>query len=263
MSNPVTEYPRVPFQRERFEPDEMLRRGVEARDRFEARRSVRDFSSEPVPKRLIELAIEAGSTAPSGAHRQPWRFVAISDSALKSKIREAAEVEERESYIGGRMPDEWLEALAPLGTDWRKPHLEDAPWVVVVFAELFGVRDDGSKRKNYYVKESVGIACGLFIAALEEMGLVTLTHTPSPMEFLREILGRPKNEKPFIVFPVGYPADDATVPDLARKSLDEVALWFTEEDGAHARQADSQTADSQDVGFKETTSSASSDEIPR
>ncbi len=207
----------------------MLTKAEGVRDRLEARRSVRDFSTDPVPRRLIELAIEAASTAPSGAHRQPWRFVAISDPEMKAKIREAAEVEERESYLGGRMPPEWLEALAPIGTDWQKPHLEDAPWVVVVFAELWGVNDDGSKRKNYYVKESVGIACGFFIAALEEMGLVTLTHTPSPMEFLRQILERPKNEKPFIVFPVGFPAADATVPDLARKSLDDVAIWVESE----------------------------------
>jgi len=221
-------YPRVPLEFERWDPAEMVARGERVLRRFEARRSVRDFSTEQVPRRLIELAIEAASTAPSGAHRQPWRFVAISDPATKLRIREAAEVEERQSYLGGRMPEEWLEALAPLGTDWRKPHLVDAPWVVVVFAELFGRGADGSKRKNYYVKESVGLACGLFIAALQEMGLVTLTHTPSPMEFLREILGRPKNEKPFIVFPVGYPAPGATVPDLQRKPLDQVALWIEE-----------------------------------
>lgn len=225
----MSDFPRIPFRRERCDTDQMLTKAEAVRDRLEARRSVRDFSTDPVPRRLIELAIEAASTAPSGAHRQPWRFVAISDPKMKAKIREAAEVEERESYLGGRMPPEWLEALAPIGTDWQKPHLEDAPWVVVVFAELWGVNDDGSKRKNYYVKESVGIACGFFIAALEEMGLVTLTHTPSPMEFLRQILERPKNEKPFIVFPVGFPAADATVPDLARKSLDDVAIWVESE----------------------------------
>lgn len=219
-------HPRIPLQYERLEPGQMLEGAQSALARFQARRSVREFSSEAVPRRLIELAIEAASTAPSGAHRQPWRFVAISDPDTKQKIREAAEVEERKSYLDGRMPDEWLEALAPLGTDWRKPHLVDAPWLVVVFAELFAYNEDGSKRKNYYVKESVGLACGLFIAALQEMGLVTLTHTPSPMEFLRNILGRPKNEKPFIVFPVGYPAKDATVPDLTRKPLDEVAIWI-------------------------------------
>ena len=220
-------YPRIPLAYQRLEESEMRSGAQAAVQRFTARRSVREFSTDAVPRELIELAIEAASTAPSGAHRQPWRFVAVSDPSIKQKIREAAEIEERKSYLDGRMPDEWLEALAPLGTDWRKPHLVDAPWVVVVFAEMYGINKDGSKRKNYYVKESVGLACGLFIAALQEMGLVTLTHTPSPMEFLREILGRPKNEKPFIVFPVGYPADNATVPDLKRKPLDEVALWFT------------------------------------
>lgn len=226
-----TTYDPIPYRPQRIAEEEMLRRAEAVRDRLERRRTVRDFSTDPVPRRLIELAIEAASTAPSGAHRQPWRFVAISDPATKARIREAAEAEERQSYLGGRMPQEWLDALAPIGTDWQKPHLEDAPWIVVVFAELFGVRDDGSKRKNYYVKESVGLACGFFIEALHEMGLATLTHTPSPMEFLREILGRPTNEKPFILFPVGFPAQDATVPNLRRKSLDEVAIWVeTEED---------------------------------
>lgn len=196
-------------------------------EQVDARRSVRDYSTKPVPRELIEAAIRAASTAPSGAHRQPWTFVAISDPELKSRIREAAEKEEKISYLDGRMPHEWLEALAPIGTDWQKPHLEDAPWLVVVFAELHGLNEDGSKRKNYYVKESVGIACGLFIAALHDMGLATLTHTPSPMAFLAEILERPAREKAFIVFPVGYPADDATVPDLERKSLEEVSVFLT------------------------------------
>ena len=225
-----TPYDPIPYRPERIPEQEMRRRAEAVRARLEQRRTVRDFSTDPVPRRLIELAIEAASTAPSGAHRQPWRFVAISDPAVKTRIREAAEAEERQSYLGGRMPQEWLEALAPIGTDWHKPHLEEAPWIVVVFAELFGVRDDGSKRKNYYVKESVGLACGFFIEALHEIGLATLTHTPSPMEFLREILGRPTNEKPFILFPVGYPAADATVPNLRRKSLDEVAIWVESEE---------------------------------
>jgi nitroreductase len=151
--------------------------------------------------------------------------VAVDDPAIKREIREAAEREEHESYVGGRMPEDWLEALAPLGTDWHKPFLEVAPWLVVVFAELYGVAPDGTKRKNYYVKESVGIACGLFVTAIHEMGLATLTHTPSPMRFLNEILGRPANEKPFILFPVGYPAAGCEVPDLARKGLAEVAIW--------------------------------------
>lgn len=219
--------PQIPYRARRLALSESRARAAAFYEQIDARRSVRDYSSDPVPRELIETAIRAASTAPSGAHRQPWRFVAISDPALKSKIREAAEEEERISYLEGRMPDEWLDAVAPLGTDWRKPHLQDAPWLVVVFAELFGVREDGSKRKNYYVKESVGIACGLFIAALHDMGLATLTHTPSPMGFLGELLERPPQEKAFILFPVGYPADDAKVPDLARKSLDEVSVFKT------------------------------------
>jgi nitroreductase len=203
----------------------MLRRAEEMYRTMARRRSVRHFSDEPVPRRLVELAIETASTAPSGAHRQPWRFVVVGDRDIKGRIRCGAEAEERESYLGGRMPQEWLDAIAPLHTDWRKPFLETAPWLVVVFEELHGFYEDGGKRKNYYVKESVGIACGLFIAALHHMGLATLTHTPSPMAFLNEILGRPKNEKPYVLFPIGYPAADAEVPDLARKGLDAVAIF--------------------------------------
>jgi nitroreductase len=203
----------------------MHRRAEEFFAEMQQRRSVRDISPEPVPRALIETAIRTASTAPSGAHRQPWRFVAVDDPAIKRRIRAAAEEEERINYQGGRFPAEWLAALLPLGTTWAKPHLETAPWLVVVFEELFGIDEAGAKRKNYYVKESVGIACGLFIAALHHMGLATLTHTPSPMRFLAEILGRPANEKPYILFPVGYPAADARVPDLRRKRLAEVAVW--------------------------------------
>ena len=203
----------------------MLRRARDFHREMSARRSVRFFSSDPVPRELIELAIQTASTAPSGAHRQPWKFVAVGDPALKREIREAAEREEHESYVGGRMPAEWREALLPLGTSWEKPYLETVPWIVVVFEEIYGLGPDGSKRKNYYPKESVGLACGLFVAALHRMGLATLTHTPSPMAFLSRILGRPANEKPFILFPVGYPADDCTVPDLRRKDLEDVAVW--------------------------------------
>jgi iodotyrosine deiodinase len=203
----------------------MLRRARAFHAAMEGRRSVRSFSPEPVPRELIEIAIRTASTAPSGAHRQPWKFVVVGDPGLKSQIRAAAETEEYESYIGGRMPAEWLEALAPLGTSWEKPFLETAPWLVVVFEELYGLDAEGRKRKNYYPKESVGIACGLFIAALHQMGLATLTHTPSPMAFLSRLLDRPVNEKPFILFPVGYPAPDAEVPDLKRKALEDVAVW--------------------------------------
>jgi iodotyrosine deiodinase len=190
-----------------------------------ARRSVRHFSPDPVPRDLIELAIRTASTAPSGAHRQPWRFVAVSDPETKRRIRVAAEEEERRSYEGGRMSAEWLEALAPLGTDWRKPFLEVVPWIVVLFEEIHGRTPEGKVRKNFYVKESVGIAAGLFIAAVHRMGLATLTHTPSPMRFLSRILHRPDNERPFVLFPVGYPADGAQVPDLVRKPLEEIAVW--------------------------------------
>jgi nitroreductase len=218
-------YRPVPYTAERLSLAESRRRGEQFFRQMDARRSVRFFSDEPVPRDLIETAIRTASTAPSGAHRQPWTFVAVSDKAVQREIRVAAEKEERESYLGGRMPDDWLEALAPLGTDWRKPFLETVPWLVVAFEQVWSYHDDGSRRKHYYVKESVGLACGLFLAALQQMGLATLTHTPSPMRFLTEILGRPDNERPYILFPVGYPAGDCTVPDVRRKRLDEVSVW--------------------------------------
>lgn len=193
--------------------------------RMNARRSVREFSDDPVPADLIETAIRTASTAPSGANCQPWQFVAISDKALKKQIREAAEVEEREFYEGHRSSPEWLTALEPIGTNWEKPFLETAPWIVVVFEQTYRTSADGTTEKNYYVKESVGIACGMFVAALHEVGLATLTHTPSPMAFLSEILNRPANEKPFILFPIGYPASDATVPNIQRKPLEEISTW--------------------------------------
>jgi nitroreductase len=221
----MSDHPFVPHRPERLPEDEMLRRARAFHDELDRRRSVRHFSGDPVPRELVELAIRTASTAPSGAHRQPWRFVAVSDPGLKRQIREAAEAEERISYEGGRMPEEWLAALRPLGTDWRKPYLETVPWLVVVFEELYGRGPRGERHRNYYVKESVGIACGVFITALHHMGLCTLTHTPSPMGFLSRILGRPENEKPFMLFPVGYPAPDAQVPDLRRKGLDQIALW--------------------------------------
>ena len=221
----MSRHPFIPYRPARFDEDEMLRRAEAFYTELDGRRSVRHFSDEPVPRRLIELAIRTASTAPSGAHKQPWTFVAVSDPEIKRRIREAAENEERISYEGGRMPQEWLDALAPLGTDWHKPYLETVPWIVVAFEQLYGIDEDGGKRKHYYVKESIGLACGLFVAALHHMGLSTLTHTPSPMKFLSGILGRPENEKPVILFPVGYPAPDAEVPDLRRKSLEEVSVW--------------------------------------
>jgi iodotyrosine deiodinase len=214
--------PFIPLPFVRLAAAESLARAGEFHSEMERRRSVREFSPDPVPREWIERAILTASSAPSGAHRQPWRFIAVSDSSKKREIRLAAEAEERKNYAE-RMPDDWLEALAPLGTGPEKPYLEIAPWLVVCFEEKHGVEADGSIRKNYYVKESVGIACGLFIAALHHMGLATLTHTPSPMGFLAEILGRPKYERPYLLFPVGYPAPGARVPALRRKELAEVA----------------------------------------
>ncbi|MEM8556614.1 MAG: nitroreductase family protein [Bacteroidota bacterium] len=205
-------------------PEEMAARAEAFFAEMDQRRSVREFSDQPVPRALIEHAIRTASTAPSGAHMQPWTFVAVSNPATKRQIREAAEKEEYESYHG-RMSDEWLDALAPIGTDWQKPFLETVPWIVVLFAQNYGRDDAGAKVKHYYVQESCGIAAGFFIAALHRMGLATLTHTPSPMRFLGELLGRPANERPYILFPVGYPAADAQVPDLQRKSLDDIAVW--------------------------------------
>jgi nitroreductase len=203
---------------------DMLARAEAFYAEMNRRRTTRHFATDPVPRRLIELAMLTAGTAPSGAHRQPWRFVAIDDPALKAKLRAAAEEEELKTY-SERLTDEWREALHPLGTDHVKEHMTDAPWLVVLFAEKFGIRPDGSHRKNYYVDESVGIAAGLFIAAIHHMGLVTLTHTPNPMTFLRETLGRGTNEKPVIVFPVGYPAKDAKVPDIERLKADAYIQW--------------------------------------
>ncbi len=223
----MTAAPSIPYEHERLPPETMLERAEAFRRQMVTRRSVRQFAPDPVPRVLIEQAIVTAASAPSGAHRQPWKFVAVADPVVKRQIREAAEAEERLSYEE-RMPDEWRAALAPLGTDWHKPYLEIAPWLVIVFEEIHGLHPDGSKQTNYYVKESVGIACGLFIAAVHQMGLATLTHTPSPMGFLSKILGRPANERPYILFPVGFPAADAHVPDLQRKALSEVSVWFVE-----------------------------------
>ena len=170
----------------------------------------------------------AAATAAYGAHKQPWTFVAVRDQDLKSRIRREAEAEERSNYLENRMNEEWIEALAPLGTDHHKEFLEVAPWIVVLFEQRYELRPDGSRRKNYYVKESVGIAAGLFIAAIHDMGLATLTHTPSPMAFLRRLLGRPENERPFVMFPIGHPLPGLQVPDLKRKSL---SVVYVEVDG--------------------------------
>ncbi len=226
MTNP--EFQRIPYESAIYDSAEMRARGEGFVAAVTRRRSVRDFDTRPVPQECIALAIQAAATAPSGAHQQPWTFVAVEDQAIKRAIRIAAEEEERQFYQGPRITDAWRRALAPLQTDWQKPFLETAPWLVVVFAQNYRSTDEGLQVPNYYVKESVGIACGFFILALQAMGLATLTHTPSPMGFLGSILKRPTCERPYILFPVGYPAPGATVPNLRRKSLEEIAIWFPE-----------------------------------
>lgn len=220
------QHPFIAYTPEVVSPTVGIERGQSFLGHLDERRSVRFFSDAPVPREMVEIAIRTASTAPSGAHMQPWTFVAVSDPGLKRQIRIAAEEEEHASYVGGRMPEDWREALEPLGTDWRKPFLETVPWIVVLFAQSYGHHPDGRKKKHYYVRESVGLAGGLFIASLHRMGLSTLTHTPSPMGFLTTLLGRPANEKPYILFPIGYPTADCEVPDLERKPLDDVSVWF-------------------------------------
>lgn len=213
----------IPLLFTRRAAPEMLERAKAFAAEMDARRSVRHFSPDPVPVELINELVRAASTAPSGAHKQPWTFVAVGDPALKQRIREAAEAEEQANY-GGRMSEEWLEDLKPLGTDALKPFLEDAPWLIIVFKRVFEVEAEGHKHPNYYVNESVGIATGLLIAAAHHAGLATLTHTPSPMNFLKELLRRPDNERPFLLIPMGFPAEGCLVPDLRRKSLDQVMV---------------------------------------
>lgn len=203
---------------------DMLGRARDFRALMTRRRTVRDFSDRPVPRELIEQAVMTAATAPSGANQQPWTFVCIGDRAIKQRIRTAAEAEERAFYEGGA-PEEWLEALAPLGTDADKPFLEIAPWLIVIFAQRYGLKEDGSRRKHYYVPESVGIATGLLIASLHNAGLAALTHTPSPMGFLNEICGRPEHEKAVILLVAGYPAERAEVPDIRRKEAGELIVW--------------------------------------
>ena len=205
--------------------EEMLDRANRLFLEMNSRRTTRHFSSRDVPKYLIEQAIMCGSTAPSGAHLQPWTFVAVSNKELKRKMRDAAEIEERKTY-SERMPEAWQEVLEPLGTDAVKEHMTDAPWVVVLFRQSKRVRSNGETGPTYYSTESCGIAAGMFIHAIHNMGLVTLTHTPSPMGFLRDILGRPDHEHAMLVLPVGYPAADAMVPDISRKSLEDVSVFF-------------------------------------
>lgn len=205
---------------------EMKRRAADFYAEMQRRRSVRQFSDRPVPREIIENCLRAAGTAPSGANMQPWHFVVVSDPETKRRIREAAEAEEQ-AFYNERAPDEWLEALARLGTDADKPFLETAPYLIVIFAQRYGLSPEGSKIKHYYVPESVGIATGILITAIHQAGLVSLTHTPSPMNFLNEILKRPANERPFLILVVGYPAEGAKVPVIEKKSLGEIATFIS------------------------------------
>lgn len=220
-------YRAIPYRAHPMSDEERLEASREFGVVMGRRRSIRAFASDPVPWELIENAIRAAGSAPSGANQQPWTFVVVEDAGIRLRIREAAEAEEREFYERRTAPD-WLAALEPLGTDWHKPHLTDAPYLIVVFEHAYGLasgpRGAARKVKHYYVRESVGIAVGLLLASLAHAGLATLTHTPSPMGFLAELLERPKNERPYVVIPVGYPAPDATVPDIRKKPLDEILV---------------------------------------
>ncbi len=214
----------IPLPRRAIDPVSMVSRARAFQELMQTRRTVRHFSNEPVDREIIEQCLLVGGSAPSGANLQPWHFVVVSDPSIKRQIRDAAEAEEREFYAS-RAPQEWLDALAPLGTDADKPFLETAPYLIAIFSQSYGVLPDGRKVKNYYVQESVGIATGMLITAVHQAGLVSLTHTPSPMGFLNKILGRPSNEKPFLLLVVGHPAADAQVPDVTRKRLGEIASF--------------------------------------
>jgi iodotyrosine deiodinase len=221
----INGYPFVKYNKETYEEVEMLQRSANFLQWMDKRRTVRDFADRQVPKEVIKNIIRTASTAPSGAHKQPWTFCAVSNADIKKQIRAAAEEEEYESY-NGRMPEEWLQDLAPLQTDWHKEFLEIAPWLIIVFKRIYEPGEGGKKKNNYYVQESVGLASGFLLTAIHNAGLVALTHTPSPMNFLSKILNRPEYEKPFLLIPVGYPVDNCLVPDLKRKNLDEVAAFY-------------------------------------
>ena len=220
----INGFTHIRYQRPEITPEEMKARSLDFYQSMDQRRTVRDFDSRPIPMEVLENIILTAGTAPSGAHKQPWTFCLISDPKIKRAIREAAEEEEKISY-SQRMPEDWKNDLKPLATDWEKPFLEDAPYLLVVFKQSYGLQD-GEKSQHYYVSESVGIACGFLIAAIHQAGLVTVTHTPSPMNFLAKILGRPENEKPFLLLPVGYPKEETYVPDIHRKSLKEILIYY-------------------------------------
>jgi nitroreductase len=217
-------YPYVKYERDLYEKEELLERTKEFYEWMDTRRSVREFSSKPIPKEVMENILLSASTAPSGAHKQPWTFCLISNTELKSKIRELAEEEELKSY-SGRMSERWIEDLKPLGTNHVKEFIDIAPWIVVIMKRAYEIVD-GEKVNNYYVNESVGIAAGFLISAIHNAGLVTLTHTPSPMNFLIKALNRPENERPFLLLPVGYPADEVFVPDLDRKEIQDIVVYY-------------------------------------
>jgi iodotyrosine deiodinase len=214
----------IPYQAPTFSAEEMLQRSQDFYAYMNLRRSVRMFSDQPVSEAVIRELIRTAGTAPSGAHKQPWTFCSISDPAIKKEIRKAAEAEEYDNYHG-RMSDSWLKDLEPFGTDWHKPFLETAPWLIAVFKKPYE-EEQGERKKNYYVNESVGLAAGFLISAIHHAGLVTLTHTPSPMNFLQRILNRPDNERAFLLLPVGYPSQDAVVPDIQRKKLDDILVCY-------------------------------------
>lgn len=221
----INGFPFVSYQKETFSEIEIVKRTKAFYEWMDKRRSVRDFSDKPIPKEVIESILLSASTAPSGAHKQPWTFVVVSNPEIKKQIRIAAEAEEKESYEN-RMSDEWKKDLEHLATDWQKPFLEIAPYLIIVFKRSFEVEDNNHKHQNYYVTESCGLACGFLLSAIHDAGLVALTHTPSPMNFLSKILERPSNEKPYLLIPVGYPLDECWVPDLKRKELSDIAVWI-------------------------------------
>lgn len=221
----INGHPFIPYEKETFSEEEMKQRSCSFFEWMDKRRTVRDFAAKSIPKKVIENLILTASTAPSGAHKQPWTFCVVSDQNIKKQIREEAEREEYESY-NGRMPEAWLKDLQPLQTDWKKEFLETAPYLIIIFKKSYEINSDQSKGNVYYANESCGLACGFLLAAIHHAGLAALTHTPSPMNFLSKLLNRPENEKPFLLIPIGYAAEECWVPALKRKELDAVSIWW-------------------------------------
>lgn len=221
----IEDHPYISYSKPILSDQEMLDRSQLFYKKMDSRRSIREFADRPIAREVIENILKTASTAPSGAHKQPWTFCVVENPEIKKQIRIAAEEEELESYES-RMSSDWLDDLKPLGTDWRKPFLEIAPYLIIVFRRIYEFGPEGKKKNNYYVQESVGLASGFLLAAIHDAGLVSLTHTPSPMNFISKILNRPENEKPFLLIPVGYPAEECWVPDLGRKELDEIAIFY-------------------------------------